>query len=126
MNGGTVHNQILALETSLLTPQVRASFEELNSLLCDDFLEFGSAGEIWDKESILRLLEKEMGVTFSMSSFTTREIAPEVVLATFRVVRLSDGQEPTASLRSSIWVLKEGAWLMTFHQGTPTALEINP
>jgi hypothetical protein len=44
-------------------------------------------------------------------------LAPDVVLATYRVV---DETRKQHTLRSSIWKLKDGRWQMVFHQGTPT------
>ena len=52
--------------------------------------------------------------SFAMEEFRARELAPGCVLATFRVV--GDG---VRSLRSSIWLRRDGEWRMVFHQGTP-------
>jgi hypothetical protein len=41
---------IYKLETDLLKPEVRASVEELNELMSDDFIEYGSSGFIYDKK----------------------------------------------------------------------------
>jgi len=47
-----------------------------------------------------------------VDDFEIELLATEVVLATYRM------PPPHASLRSSIWVRRNGRWVMRFHQGT--------
>ncbi len=47
---------IYDLETSLLKPEIRSSIKDLDSLLADDFMEFGSSGKVYDKKNILERL----------------------------------------------------------------------
>jgi len=113
--------EIRALEERLLDPDVRASSEDLDKLLSDDFVEFGSSGRVYSKklviESLGRQLEKEH---FSIYDFRAQSLGNGVVLATYRVIRYEDvsGKE-VHSLRSSIWKRENGCWRMIFHQGTP-------
>jgi hypothetical protein len=50
-----IEDEIRALEQSLLTPTVRSSAEELDRVLSDDFLEFGSSGRAYTKEQVIPL-----------------------------------------------------------------------
>jgi len=50
---------IYDLETSLPKPDIRSSANNLDFLLADDFKEFGSSGEIYDKKTILERLQKD-------------------------------------------------------------------
>lgn len=107
------------LETSLHKKEVRNSREHVAALLSDDFLEFGKSGMIFNKESILNLLEsEETDLQVEVSDFNIRELAPDVVLVTYKGSMVDDEGKTISSLRSSIWVLQEGNWRMVFHQGT--------
>lgn len=112
----TIHQ----LELSLLTPEVRSSFDKLNSLLADDFMEFGSSGLIYDKKEILeRLPLNTEKVEFIVSDFVARQLSEDVVLTTFKTERIINDTEKMTSLRSSLWKKINGSWQMFFHQGTP-------
>jgi hypothetical protein len=100
------------LEERLLLPSVRASPDELAKLLADEFIEFGSSGGIYDKQQIILLLREEQGrAQHTLTDFSARRLAADVVLVTYRVV-----ESPT--IRSSVWRLADSRWRMVFHQGT--------
>jgi hypothetical protein len=48
----------MVLEQALLAPQNRASAEQMDRLLAQEFVEFGSSGRIYDKQSIMRALTR--------------------------------------------------------------------
>lgn len=111
-----------ALEESLLDPAVRRDRARLRDLLADDFLEFGSSGRIWTRNTIIELLSRESSfVPPAIEEFRCSLLSDNVALIGYLTVR-SDPQsgEMLASLRSSIWVYVNGAWRMRFHQGTRT------
>jgi hypothetical protein len=113
--------QIRSLEELLLIPKIRRSPEELEALLADDFLEFGSSGQTYTKQQIIAALQHESEIEFSLYDFQVRLLAPGVALATFRTVKSGPYlEEPSQSLRSSIWRYINGRWKLTFHQGTQT------
>lgn len=105
----TIHE----LELSLLTPAVRQSLRQLNQLLADDFVEFGSSGKIYKKEDLLLSLPHEKVKRYVVKDFITSELTEQVILATYKV--MIDVQ---CSLRSSIWKFNGRNWQMVFHQGT--------
>jgi hypothetical protein len=108
------------LESSLLEPEVRTSRERLDALLADDFLEFGSSGRIWRRDDVLSDLPEQALQRYHVTHFEVRELAPDVALSTFRVVRTPQSGAPTQrSLRVSIWQKQAAGWRMIFHQGTP-------
>jgi hypothetical protein len=116
----SISDQILALEESLLAPEVRTSSEKLMQLLSDDFIEFGSSGHKYNRQDAIEALQRGSGERFSIQDFEVRSLAPGLALATYRARKFSDkGQEARYSLRSSIWRFEEDRWQMVFHQGTP-------
>ena len=120
-------DQLKQLEERLLDPAVRHNSELVASLLADDFIEFGSSGRVFNKASILEDLKNEPPRPASLlSDFSTREIAPNAVLATYKATRRNANGEPTGqSWRSSLWTNIDGRWQVTFHQGTPIPAPTN-
>jgi len=114
---------IFDLETSLLKPEIRSSASDLDLLLADDFREFGSSGEIYDKKLILERLPKDTQISpaeFLVSGFEIKELAENIILATFKTDKTLSDKSHVVSLRTSIWRKNNNSWQMIFHQGTPT------
>lgn len=109
------------LEQRLLRPDVRSSPEQVADLLADDFVEIGSSGAVFSKQEIIEGLQAERPQQRSAEAFVVRALADDVVLVTYRTVRLGrNADEEFHALRSSIWKHVDGRWRMVFHQGTPT------
>jgi GNAT superfamily N-acetyltransferase len=104
---------IQQLEISLLEQSVRQSATQLNSLIADDFTEFGSSGEIYNKRNILESLPTEEIRNFVVSDFEVKELSKDVMLATYKTAEAG-----LTFLRSSIWKRYDDDWRMVFHQGT--------
>jgi hypothetical protein len=112
----TVEAQLRHLEEQLLQPEVRASAERVGALLAEDFVEFGSSGQVFDRNQIMKLLREENPTKRSLSKFESTVLSDSIVLVTYRATRNS--KPPVHTLRSSIWRLSNGQWQMVFHQGT--------
>ena len=122
---GELEAEVLALERALLDPEVRRSPERVGALLAREFIEFASSGVAYDKKRILEALQDEAladdPVTRSLVHFEVVRIAEDAVLTRYRLLRRRSTQDqPTQSLRSSVWVRRGGRWQMAFHQGTVT------
>jgi hypothetical protein len=112
-------NSFRELEEKLLNPDVRKSSLELQGLLSDDFIEYGSSGKTYNKQQVIESLQHESTDLFSILEFNVRELGQGIVLATYRVQKTSrNSGNKTISLRSSIWKLQDGNWKIVFHQGT--------
>lgn len=113
-----------SLEEELLEPEVRRSADRVGRLLADEFIEFGSSGNVFDKSQIIEALQHETSdptTRVRLTGFAARPLAPGVVLVTCRTLRSGPNALPSYKLRSSIWKLVNGQWQMVFHQGTPGA-----
>ena len=118
----SLENQLYHLEQRLLQPEVRQSSSELAKLLADDFVEFGSAGRVYDRQSIIEELGEEDSIRIEITDFKTVVLASDTVLATYRAICSGGEAEPAKhSLRSSVWKLAGNRWQIVFHQGTPTS-----
>ena len=108
------------LELQLLDPKIRMSRALASPLLADDFVEFGSSGSVYDKVSVLDALAIDASVAPAVRNFEVKLLGPDIILATFRTVRLGpSGEVIRQALRSSIWRQAGGRWQLVFHQGTP-------
>lgn len=120
-NQALLKEQLRLLEERLLEPEVRRSVKELEILLADNFVEFGSSGRMYNKQQVIDGLMIPSTAQMTIMDFEVKLLAPGVALATYRVIKLNNqGEETNYSLRSSIWKLHEGRWQMVFHQGTPS------
>ncbi|WP_409290419.1 DUF4440 domain-containing protein [Peribacillus sp. SCS-37] len=108
MEHAELEKHILQLEMRLMTYENN----ELKELLADDFQEFGSSGNTYDKKAQLEAAGKtdRIAIQFIVTDFKLD------MLATYRTIRHHDGKQ---ALRSSIWKQSGGSWKMHFHQGTP-------
>lgn len=110
------------LETSLHRKEVRTSPEAVSALLADDFREFTRSGHRCTKaDAVESLAAEEVERRTEIDELEVRELAPGVVLVTYRAETHGDG-EVVPTWRSSIWKVSDGRWQMTFHQGTRRCL----
>ena len=109
----TLHAVLLALEQRLLDPIVRKQPAMAGALLAEEFREFGKGGRVYGKRKILALLAQEPEMAIAIEDFEVTRLSETSALATYRSVA-AEGQ----ARRSSVWVWREGCWLMIFHQGT--------
>jgi len=110
---------IYKLETDLLKPEIRTSVEKLDELLADDFIEYGSAGLIYDKALILERLPQEISPLYTLYDFEIVILSKEIVQTRFKTTRINADNIKTISLRTSLWRKNNNKWQMFFHQGTP-------
>jgi hypothetical protein len=111
--------ELLELEKKLVDPELRRTPEKLAPLLAHDFIEFGSSGHAYDKQRILFLLRRQVPARLLIEEFRMIPLSDSAALVTYRAG--SESSRTTVAhytLRSSLWVLRHGAWQMLFHQGT--------
>ncbi len=118
----SLRQTLLDLENRLLKPEIRKSATELDSLLAEEFVEFGISGRVYDKPATIAELAQEVPSNITISNFKATLLSPDIALVTYRALHQSGAGKPSvASLRSSIWKRSEGQWQMLFHQGTRAA-----
>jgi hypothetical protein len=115
----SVADKLRALEDRLLQTDFRRNRKVVSELLANDFREFGSSGRVWNKQQILDLLETEPSFHAVIQNFQAIELVSGAFLLTYTASVQRVGSDSTASLRSSIWIRRNGRWQMIFHQGTP-------
>jgi hypothetical protein len=126
-DGGLVESQLRKLETELLQRAVRSNPGILSSLLAAEFCEFGSSGRIHTRQETIDALSIESPARFTITDFSVTILAPGVALVRYQAARHDEsGQGSSASLRSSLWVLKDQRWRVLFHQGTKVPFDCRP
>jgi len=104
------------LEAALASADPAGVEGGLPALLADDFLEFGASGRTWDASTMRETLAGASPAgPVELLDFAVAELAPGVVLATYRL------GPPRPSNRSTIWVRRGDRWQVRFHQGTLVA-----
>jgi hypothetical protein len=106
-------------ELALLSGAVRGDRMTSKLLLHEDFHEFGASGVVWDRESVLDMMEEEAAegrVDIRAEDLVANALAPGVVLVTYDSVTPSHRAH-----RSSVWVRTDGRWQVRHHQGTVVA-----
>lgn len=110
---------IYKIETDLLKPEIRKSREKLNEILADNFIEYGSSGLIYDKNTILERLPTEDSPVYTLYDFEFFILSENIVQTRFKTDRININGARTSSLRNSIWGKINNKWQIFFHQGTP-------
>ncbi|MDR1970364.1 MAG: DUF4440 domain-containing protein [Treponema sp.] len=120
---------IKGLEEKLLNPEVRGSRGELEKLISEDFIEYGSSGKIYNyRGTITHLLTHAAeAVSYSFINFKTRRLSENIILALY-IIETEKNHRITITNRSSLWRWEEdswqrsagrsSAWRIIFHQGT--------
>ncbi len=107
--------EVVAQELLLVDPAVRACPVRVLALLHPEFTEFGSSGRVWDRDSVMAGIGEDSDAIVA-SDVVAHRLADQVVLVTYTTQR---GEQ--RARRSSLWVRRDDAWLLRFHQGTPSS-----
>jgi ribonuclease HI len=108
----TDEEQVIALERSALTDEVRSDPGAMAALLHPDWEEIGQSGRLWTRAELLA----EVGplpTEVSLDVVSAERLTPDTILLLWRSIA-DDG----SALRSSIWVRTPQGWRQRFHQGT--------
>lgn len=108
-----LRDRLLRYELALATRDPTAIEGDLMSLVADDFIEFGTSGRVWTRDSIREVLEGAPASAVPMDQvadrFEVAELADGIALVTYR---------GSMGNRSSIWIRRGDRWQIRFHQGT--------
>ena len=103
---------------ALLDPAVRTSREHADNLLDENFIEFGSTGRVWDRESMLTAMAGDLSVAedpIRAADIHGVRLSENIVHVTYVTT-----WRGATSRRSSLWRRTDGRWRLYFHQSTPT------
>ncbi|MGD0892900.1 MAG: nuclear transport factor 2 family protein [Terracidiphilus sp.] len=109
---------LIRCEIALLDPAVRRDRAQVEALLAQDFLEFGSSGRVFDRKTIVDSLASGDYHSPAAEELKCSRIGADVALVTYRTVRMDDAGARSVTLRSTLWIREAGIWQVRFHQGT--------
>jgi hypothetical protein len=115
---------ILALEKDILRAPLQHDQSFLESVLADEFVEFGKSGRSYNKAAVIAALRDEGGtptVTLAMDNIQTLRLSADVILLTYALNPAHKEAAAIPTLRSSVWTRRNKKWQLVFHQGTPAA-----
>ena len=110
------------LEVELHQLATRRNSSRMQTLLHDDFEEFGRSGRRYTRREVLNEFASEDAVlpVVHAESIEVIQLAERVALVTYVSAHVDDsGMAHRHTLRSSVWVYSRHGWQMRFHQGTP-------
>ena len=116
---GHLEQELRRLEESHLRADIRSSPDAMRALLADDFVEFGSSGRVFDRAAVEASVAGQPAFGSRIDDFAVRALSPDAALTTYRLSAWpASGGPVKVTLRSSIWMRRDGRWVMVFHQGT--------
>jgi len=119
--GGEVREELLAGELALARRDASALPDGFGGLIHEDFLEIGSSGRHWNRAAVLEMLAALPTRPASIEAFAVEFDGGDLALVTYRAALPANvsGEAARQTLRSSLWLRRNGRWQIRFHQGTP-------
>jgi hypothetical protein len=113
-------SDIQTLEESLWRAETRFDDALMETVLADDFVEFGRSGRVYRRDELFMENSefKEIDAVLPLPEFSVKYLTQDVVQAIYVSEVTYNGQVERAN-RSSIWCHENGTWRLRFHQGTP-------
>jgi hypothetical protein len=112
----TEAEELAHLETSLWRAETRFDRDHMDTVLAEDFVEFGRSGRTYTKET---LSFERSGIDAHLNQLHASRVGEGVRLVTY-VSEVRDDHGVQRANRSSLWVRAGSSWRLRFHQGTPT------
>lgn len=109
-----LREQIIYLESSLLSAETRLNQRLLEQMIHHDFYEIGRTGRYWEREEVIQVLNTLSDQVQNVSFDRVTELASGVAHVRFRTEDVKGVVH-----RSSIWMNEDGHWRQLYHQGTP-------
>lgn len=113
----TLEELILQYENEFFKKEFCNNIKNLDNRIHDKFIEFGSSGKVYDKNTIIKYLnalDKDRDI--KIVSFKIKEIKDNLIIANYISCK-----EELQALRTSIWIRDMTDWKLYFHQGTETS-----
>ncbi|HXH77195.1 RNase H family protein [Nocardioides sp.] len=107
--------QVVALERSLLSDEVRSDRAAVAALLHPEWQEIGTSGVLWEREVLLDDIGP-LDASVTLEVLNVSRLAPDLILLVWRA-----SSDDGSRLRSSLWQRTGGHWQQRFHQGTAEA-----
>ena len=118
----TVENltELKQLEERLWIAEFRFDRAWMETILAEDFFEFGRSGRIYSRSECLDIDRGQtIDAVIPLFEFKARYIASDTVQITYKSIVTYENAVEYGN-RSSLWLKTSSGWKLKFHQGTPT------
>lgn len=115
-------NEIYNLERGFGEALVRKDRHFLSEHLADDLIEVGWNGLVFTKDKLLSVIGYVDVSQYEISNVKFRPLDRDAVLLTYDLdvnANAAGKSAPSREYASSVWVKRDGRWLMQMHQSTP-------
>jgi len=120
-NLSDIKNVILQYEKDLFSCNFCNNRVNLENRLATNFVEYGSSGAIYDRDSIINaLVGLSQDRDIEIMDFQLTVLSESILLANYISYHKGNGKYV---LRTSVWKFENNNWKMYFHQGTPTIIK---
>jgi hypothetical protein len=106
---------LLQKEKDLLNPEFCGNIQNLEDCIAEDFMEYGQSGNIYNRDDTIKLLQNKKDSHVTILDFKITCIGKQAAMAHYTA---KDNKTTNASLRTSLWILEDKQWKISFHQGT--------
>ena len=113
----SLEQQLRELEIKVMTAAGERRADDIRDLLAKDFFEIGGSGRTYTKSEVLAAIETAPLRKFTLEDFKVVASGAGWAMVSYRTGERT-GKTSTTSLRSTLWVEREGDWQIIFHQGT--------
>lgn len=110
-------DKLETLEESMWLESTRFDLDYMDSVLHEDFFEFGRSGKVFNRKTILEIPSGKINATIPLKDFKAELLDENSVIVTYVSEERYDGL--ARANRCSIWIKKPDGWKLRFHQGTP-------
>ncbi|MED7789263.1 DUF4440 domain-containing protein [Francisella sp. 19X1-34] len=76
-------DQLRKLEESLWLEETRVDKSDMNSILADDFFEYGPSGKIYSRQGIVSQPYQKISAILPLNNFQIRKLANDVYQVTY-------------------------------------------
>jgi hypothetical protein len=118
-----VLDQLMQREPVFHRIELGSKRADLEHLMDPEFCEVGASGRRYDRDYVLDILERRVGIpgddVWECSEFQCLELARDTYLVTYTLLQ----QQQRMTRRSSIWRRAGQGWKIVYHQGTVVEAE---
>lgn len=117
----SLYDELVRAETEgweALTTDAGADYYEEH--LTDDAAMAFPFGVMTRAEAISAMRSSEPWASFAITDARAVELTDDSAVLVYRALAERPGQPPYDAVMSSVYVRREGRWLLAFHQQTPT------
>ncbi len=121
LQSNTIEKTLIQQEKQAWGEERNRNAEYLQTLMAEEFVAIEPDGKRYTKAGALALIRSIAMTDYALDDFRVVRVNPDAAILTYRARMkwLDRGEENAGQvLATTVWVHRDGKWLMTFHQRT--------